>query len=498
MSRLLGSVPVYPVALAVAPVLATYVESDASVATITRPLLVATTLAVVLTVAGARVVQSRHLGGVAAVASLIALRASAIAQLAWLVLLVVAVAMVVRWLRRYLTVDFAAHRITPAGNLVGGVLLLIIAISAMVNGTVARAIDDLTRVTAVRAPPASDELPDIHILLFDSYPRADVLGRVFAHDNSEFFEGLEARGFDVSDRSRSNYANTANTLASVFNMAHLPDLDVDHQSTRRLIQESPALDIARRLGYVIHANQAPWDNVTLRSADVLCGSALPTDFELHLLSRTVLHDLLATIVPETDGTERFAAYTDTAFECLADSATSPELVLSINHFPVPHLPLVFDRHGDLVSEELAGEEVDDLSVPFSRIAPAYREQLAYLNRRTLEAVDDAIAAAGDETVVVVMSDHGPESSLREDYVDAPDVHERFTNLFAARTPGRTDLFGDAATTVNLFPGLFNAYLDTDLPEQRPSLFSPVEPFSGIERFDELPNPDVSAQSRRSQ
>ena len=37
------------------------------------------------------------------------------------------------------------------------------------------------------------------------------------------------------------------------------------------------------------------------------------------------------------------------------------------------------------------------------------------------------------------------------------------NLFAAYTPGQTDLFGEGITPVNVLPILFNAYLDTDLP-----------------------------------
>ena len=54
--------------------------------------------------------------------------------------------------------------------------------------------------------------PDIYVILLDGYPRADTLARLFDFDNGPFLAALEAKGFDVSAGSSSNYMYTELTL----------------------------------------------------------------------------------------------------------------------------------------------------------------------------------------------------------------------------------------------------------------------------------------------
>jgi hypothetical protein len=92
-------------------------------------------------------------------------------------------------------------------------------------------------------------------------------------------------------------------------------------------------------------------------------------------------------------------------------------------------------------------------------------QVDCVQRLAIEMVDGILAGAGPDTVVIVFSDHGPETRL-DKFDPQPDaIHERLANLFAARTPGHPDLFPDDITLVNVLPLLFGAYLDVDLPEQ---------------------------------
>ena len=53
--------------------------------------------------------------------------------------------------------------------------------------------------------------PNIHMLVLDGYPRADVLARV-NYDNGEFLHDLRDRGFDVYEDSHSNYDLTPFSL----------------------------------------------------------------------------------------------------------------------------------------------------------------------------------------------------------------------------------------------------------------------------------------------
>ena len=63
----------------------------------------------------------------------------------------------------------------------------------------------------------------------------------------------------------------------------------------------------------------------------------------------------------------------------------------------------------------------------------------------------------------MMSDHGPRMTVTFGDPADPNLAERYGTLFATYTPGRTDLFGDAPTNINLLPILLNAYAGTDLP-----------------------------------
>ncbi|MBJ90843.1 MAG: hypothetical protein CMO98_13405 [Woeseia sp.] len=63
-----------------------------------------------------------------------------------------------------------------------------------------------------------ESLRNIYIIVPDSYPRADVMERVYGYDNSEFIDALRARGFKVAERSYANYYTTFLSMSSMFNM----------------------------------------------------------------------------------------------------------------------------------------------------------------------------------------------------------------------------------------------------------------------------------------
>jgi hypothetical protein len=50
------------------------------------------------------------------------------------------------------------------------------------------------------------------------------------------------------------------------------------------------------------------------------------------------------------------------------------------------------------------------------------------------------------------------------------MRDRLSTLFAARTPGRPDLFPDDVSLINVFPILANAYLGTALQTQEDRTF----------------------------
>jgi hypothetical protein len=150
-----------------------------------------------------------------------------------------------------------------------------------------------------------------------------------------------------------------------------------------------------------------------------------------------------------------------ALERLASEASErPRFIFA--HIPAPHRPWVFDAEGRPAREAdletwyfgpdfFEGRNPAELKARFSG-------QIQHVGSRTLQAVDAILAAHDRAPVILVVSDHG--AALTSSPASAEGL---LRNLLAARTPGRRGLFPQDATLVNVFPTLFGAYLDVELP-----------------------------------
>ncbi len=116
---------------------------------------------------------------------------------------------------------------------------------------------------ATRSMP---DAPDIYFIVLDGYARADVLAEHYAFDNGPFVRGLEQRGFQVADASRSNYNWTFLSLASTLNMDYLPELldgaldpkGTDREQAYRLLRDNRAAEFLRTRGYRYVHLQSTW------------------------------------------------------------------------------------------------------------------------------------------------------------------------------------------------------------------------------------------------
>jgi hypothetical protein len=390
----------------------------------------------------------------------------------WLALVAVALVLAIRIVRRL-------HRsgrlpLSSSVNVVSTVLLGIVAVPGLL-GWASTSIP-AAEPAAVPAAPAVGS--DMLLVLLDGYPRADILRQYFAFDNRPFLGELEARGFVVSEGAHSNYAWTELTLLSMLHMAHATEIDAftDHASRpesqpwlRELTAANPAFALAREAGFEITTIATNIDHVTLTSADVLLTPPGPSDFESHLMRSTALAGAISVVDPGWfAGWQRDQVLW--GFDTLTELASTPATGrLIVAHVLSPHMPAVLNADGSLrtvvFDEDFHADFRALTDVAQDDWRDAFVGQLRYVNRRTLEAVD-RIIDANPETDVVVMSDHGTGSSYRP---DAPGRHaeERYSTLFASRTPGIETPFSDDQAPVNVFQRWFNARLGTDLPD-RPS------------------------------
>ncbi len=130
------------------------------------------------------------------------------------------------------------------------------------------------------------------------------------------------------------------------------------------------------------------------------------------------------------------------------------------HVTSPHVPIVFDRAGqmpDLPCDPCGRSATHhvDSGLTSEQFRRAFSDQVHHLNGLVLDVIDE-LRGASPDAVVVVFSDHGTRSNL-------PVDDDWFDTFFAARTPGREGVFPDDVRPIEIFPHLLGAYFGDELP-----------------------------------
>jgi hypothetical protein len=487
---------IHPPLLVAAYVLQPALSNDVSFAGLARPLGIGIAASVIVIGLGWLAARSAPVGGLLAAAIILSLQSQGLLLEIWRFLsvnfgagaAVAAIAAVggsfvalVIWLvlvgrRGWARFAWPATRVL---NLASGLVLLWLVIAYGLDPGVNQTPSTSGNLTNGPHAKAEAALPDIYLVLLDGYPRADSLLRIFGFDNSEFIGHLEAAGYSADPASRSNYVYTQLSLASMFHMKYLAEIDtlgplIGQSGTfpaefREALNSAPIFGLLHDHGYEVVVIPNDYEHVALRdAADRFLAGGQLTDFERELLQKTWILDIVGLAIPNLF----FAQQADRVETSLKDLSAlvgepqdHPKFVFA--HLPVPHLPIVVDGEGRAVemdSRRFGADSPAHFGISEEAFIDAYRAQLTYVNRQVLEIVDELGRPGARERVVVFMSDHGYS-------FDLSDVEARFANLFAALTPRASGLFGNGMTPVNIFPRLFNRYLDTSLPTVRDRYFA---------------------------
>jgi hypothetical protein len=500
MSRLRSIPPIYPVGIAVASVLAMYVELAISPFAGFRLLLVMVAVTSAILVASGSLLKDRDRA--AFVACLIVLGIVGGGNVLVLPLLAVALSLVLlHELRRATTGRVMPWRIvTRALTGITAILLIAVGIKAVQLDRVQATVGDLLREGPLASEPADTRPavgttttpPDIYVLLVDGYLRPDKHESLLGTDGMPFVAGLEDRGFEVVAKSRSNYLYTHLSVPSMFSMEHMPDLlarDGREHDPRRRIEESATFRLLRDRGYEVVTTAPGWEQLTVRGADRFLDRAQLSDFEHAYLRTTVLGPVLDRVAPDLGPAivrDRFESMVDMVEAESARGSSRPRLVFA--HLPVPHSPFVYGPNGEprnppaglwhYLVDGSGGRAVDREAYLHD-----YAAQLQYVSGRVLALVDSVLVDPGSDPIIVLVSDHGPRSGYDFGIQDAAALDEASANLIAIRTPGHDGLLADGTTLVNVMGPILDAYFGTHHAPQRDALF--VE---GGGWFVEVPRP----------
>ena len=330
------------------------------------------------------------------------------------------------------------------------------------------------------ATAAPESLPDIYYIVVDAYAGADILQEIYQLDNSEFLAYLSGKGFYVAHDSRSNYSQTALSLASSLNLNYLDTFmdQVDSSTDDRrplhlMIQDNCLVRFLRAHGYTIVASATGYEPTELRRADLFLAPnnlLAPGSFEEALIALTPLAVFQKTWFDFRRDRILFA------LEHAADASETPGPAFVFVHVLAPHWPFIFAQDGTPIQPPRGQGLRTDYD--YDEVVEGYRNQLLFVNELLRSSIDEILSRSTTPPIIIVQADHGPDAKLDPDWhIEGTDLRERMSILNALHLPGQAhgDLYA-GITPVNTFRVILNQYFHADL-----ELLTDKAYFSGWDR-----------------
>ncbi len=338
---------------------------------------------------------------------------------------------------------------------------------------------DHLQASIVSARKANLELnralsPDIYVIVLDGYARQDVLQKIYEHDNLEFINQLQQRGFYVANDSHSNYVQTPFAMASFWNFDYLRQWDSSYDYGTYLfqsIQNNSVFQMLDEIGYTTVSFEGASGFTQIKRSDVYLSNFLPlNEFEARLLIDSPFEPLsnifnLGISIPTYETHRQRILYDLKTLKDVPTSIPGPKIVYA--HMLIPHPPYVFDQNGSPVEPPRPYGIWDGNEYRGDREEywKGYREQVIFANQEIVRVIDALLTKSETPPIIVVMGDHGPASMFNWSFETPGCLWERTGNLYAVLLPGQQDnhVISPSSSPVNTFRVIFNTYFGTDLP-----------------------------------
>jgi hypothetical protein len=327
---------------------------------------------------------------------------------------------------------------------------------------------DSQEVVASEAGPSPPSYPDIYYIVLDGFARSDILKEMYDLDNARDLAELAGRGFYVADESRSNYCQTALSLASSLNLMYLDDLidQIGRESDsiaplEMAIERNRLFAHLRSYGYRVWAFSTGHSPTEITSAGrYLSPPWSPNSFHNELINTTPLTLLRKT---QYDLHRERILY---AFDHLADATQLDSPVFVFAHIIAPHPPFVFGAAGEPVQPDRQFTLFDgsDFLLVSTReeYVRGYRDQLTFITARMHETVAEIMERSLEPPIIVLQADHGPGSMLDWDSPQDSNLRERMAIFNAYYFPDQNyEALYPGISPVNTFRVILNRFFGAE-------------------------------------
>lgn len=285
--------------------------------------------------------------------------------------------------------------------------------------------------------------PDVVILVFDGHGALAVLESLFGFDEARATQIYEQAGLSVVPGMNSNYPLTHYSLASLFEMDYplAADAKVGFNEWTSLLDavrgNNRLVDAFKAKGYSFVLVESGWSGLHCTGhVDECVRGGWRDEATARAINRSLFRSLQEAWLPNatTSGSIRTIDWLRNGLPSLL---SNDRMDLVFAHLMIPHPPLYLDAHCEYRHDPVLGFRAlgapsfdSDLLEVRKR---AYIEQVRCAQDVVLEI---AAELTGDE-VLIVLSDHGPDSGAQlfkapEDWTRR-DIEERFPVLFLTNT-----------------------------------------------------------------
>ncbi|HWJ22885.1 MAG TPA: hypothetical protein VNS52_11085 [Gemmatimonadaceae bacterium] len=358
-------------------------------------------------------------------------------------------------------------------------------------------------LTADLPAPRRSSRPDVYLIILDNLANARIQREVYGRSNRAFEDSLAALGFAIPAETRSNYAWTPLSVASLLNLGEIRGLEADlgpasHGFTvpYRLVQRNRAARWLHKAGYTVylqpsivfpgtlqletpHVSYGPggWRRfVEVYARNMLLRISLRQTLPIRFLERTQ-------IVPPISRPRLDALLT------VGDVAAAPGPKFVLAHSLLSHEPFVFSATCVPRSDGIE---------PGSDDRQAYVAAVSCTEKLVLAAVRRILRNSAQPPVIILQADHGPASlhppvvGRAAEEITPEQARERMGAFGAYLFPGvpHEDIPA-TLTPVNVLRFVFSRYLGAPLaplPDssfyssgERPNHFVNVTPFVAVPR-----------------
>lgn len=323
---------------------------------------------------------------------------------------------------------------------------------------------------------STDSLPDIYYILTDCYPSHGYQQEMLGIQNNFLDSLLTEKGFYVIKDSKSNYSNTAFSMASVFGMNYLMGVDTLYQMAPyyynrsiQMVKRSPFVNLLENSGYNIY-NLSIFDlgNRPALRKDVFLSISSTQIIFYNTAWNCIKRDLLWQLWPgylekkkkeEKDNLRSWLGFQKDYNSKILDSLSIMPLlppgkqpVFLYAHLDMPHFPYFYDARGNAYPDELVFS--DSMIIDKTRFAG----YIGYANHKLDEIVSRLLEKTGGKAIIIVQSDHGLAD------MDWSRKEDAFRNFSAFYFPDKDyHLLYDSMSNVNTFRVLLNKYFKQSLP-----------------------------------